>query len=144
MIALFDLLQAKNTKKLIVTFSRRFVTPDRVSGSASMPFLCLCKPKENYPARAISALPAKRSFTVELIIWIQVGQNQQEIPQDTVDDILDYLDEALQPDKSTSNGRAQTLGGLVDYCNIEGEVTTVPGDIDGIGMLHVPLKIVLP
>lgn len=144
MLALFNLLQQKNTQKLIVGFSRKFVTPDKISGSASMPYLMLCKPKENYPQKTISALPAKRTFLCEIIIWIQEGQNQAAIPQDTVDDILDYLDEALQPDKRTSHGGALTLGGLVDSCFIEGEITTVPGDIDGIGMMHIPVKIVLP
>lgn len=145
MNALKSLLETKNQRqKLIGGFSRRFVTPDKLSGSASMPFICICKPKEVYPPRPINSLPAKRTFMVELIVWISVGQNQAEIPDEKVCDIMDFLDEALQPDKTTSAGKAQSLGGLVESCNIEGDVPLVPGDVDGNGMMLIPLIIVVP
>lgn len=141
MDALLKLLKDKNTNKLINTFSRRFVMPEKISGSAGMPYLCLVKQKEDYPQRQISALPAKRTFFTEILIWTQFGQNQKTTPDEQTEDILDYLDEALQP---FPNGQAQTLGGLVDYCNIEGTISIVPGDLDGTGLIHVPVKIVLP
>ena len=35
----------------------------------------------------------------------------------------------------------QTLGGLVSHCRVDGAVLKDPGDLDGDGLLWVPLKI---
>lgn len=127
----------------IAVFTRRFRTFDRVSNSAEMPYLILCTPKENYPQRAISALPAKRTFQSEIIVWFNAGQNQDAdyYPDDFINDFLDSLDEVLAPIPPRDT---QTLGGLVDHCYIKGDITRVPGDLDGVGMIHIPIEIVAP
>lgn len=134
-VALFTLLQ--NNMSLIKTFERRYKTFDMIPSGAAMPYLILCTPKESYPARAASGLPAKRTALPEIIIYFQAGQNQQSIPDTMVNNILDQLDEALYPPPLT-------LGGKVDHCYIEGDITRVPGDLDGIGYIHISLKITFP
>ncbi len=139
MDALLSLLESNMPS--IVTFTRKYKEFSNTSLSSEMPYLMLCKPREQYPARPIKSLPAKRSFTTEIIINISAGIDQNSIPDETVCDIMDELDLALRP---TQGNQTQTLGGLVDHCYIEGDVICVPGDLDGLGMIHVPVTIMLP
>ena len=125
----------------IATVTRRFSEFNSISGSAQMPYLMLSKPKEMYPVRAITGLPPKRTFMVDITIYISAGQDQSSVPDEKVCDILDDLDLALKPPVGQE---ALTLGGLVDHCYINGEVICVPGDLDGIGLIMVPIEIVIP
>lgn len=138
--ALFTLLKGI---KGVKTCSRRFTTFDNISQSSMMPYLILCTPKETYPQRAISALPAKRTFQSEIIVWFATGQNQDKnyFPDTFINNFMDSLDEILAPIPPRDT---QTLGGLVDHCYIKGDITRVPGDLDGLGMIHIPLEIVVP
>ncbi len=138
MTALFTLLQGMDGIK---TFSRRFKTFSGVSMSAQMPYLILCSSKEYYSPRVTQALPAKRLINAEIFIWLSAGQDQNAVPDIVVNNLLDSLDEILAP---LPGYDTQTLGGLVDHCYIEGEIMKVPGDVDGLGMLIIPLKILLP
>ncbi len=54
---------------------------------------------------------------------------------------LKAVSDALLPSgRDLTTGR-QTLGGLVQWARIQGNVTRVPGDIDGDGMAVVPIRI---
>lgn len=60
---------------------------------------------------------------------------------------LDAVEGALLPtviDSMGAGGARQTLGGLVHNCRIEGTVFKDPGDLDGDGMVRIPLKIIIP
>ncbi len=140
MIALFDRFKSK-MKPTIKSFSRRFQMPSQLSGSAEQPHLMLCKPKETYPPRVTIQLPPTRTFYPDVTVWLQNGQNQQSIPDTFINNLMDLFDTALEPDPGEEN---LTLGGLVYSCYIEGDITLVPGDVDGSGLLHFPLKIVVP
>lgn len=126
---------------IIVAVRRRFLQPNIQSMSAQMPMLCLTKPVETYPPRDTKQLPAKRTFMCEAFIWFAAGQDQSDTPDETLCDILDQLDSVMRP---PATQEAQTLGGLVDLCYIEGDVTCVAGDVDGLGLIHVPIKIIVP
>jgi hypothetical protein len=133
--------QLSDNMTTVKNFVRKYQEFSNTSLSAEMPLLMICKPKESYPQRAITGLPPKRTWTVEIIINISVGQDQSVIPDETVCDIMDDLDNALRPPTGQD---VLTLGGLVDHCYIMGDVVLIPGDLDGIGMIHVPLEIVVP
>lgn len=81
-------------------------------------------------------LPAKTTLAVDLFIYIDSG-DKNTIPAIALNTILDALEAALRP----ANGSRQTLGGLVSHCRIDGAVLKDPGDLDGDGLLWVPLKI---
>ena len=140
MEALFTLLQTMSVKGMKFNFSRRFYMWDKVAGSA-MPYVILTKSKESYPARVASGLPPKRTMDLEINIYISTGKNQQAIPDQDVEKIMDALDVVMLPAPGSD---VLTLGGLVDYCHIEGDAMLIPGDIDGVGHMMIPLKIVLP
>lgn len=57
------------------------------------------------------------------------------------------LETALLPqisDRAGGMGERNTLGGLVHSCRIEGNVFRDPGDLDGDGMLKLPIVIIGP
>ena len=135
LLALFD------DMKTVTTVSRRFKDMTQTSQSALMPYLALTRPKEIYPPRASIQLPPKRTWTCFAEIFLSVGQNQSVIPDEAVCNIMDEIDAVIKPPVGK---QVQTLGGLVDHCYIEGEVIEVPGDLDGIGFIRIPIKIVVP
>ena len=135
------LVKKLKTMSTIKTVTRKFSEFTSVPMSAQMPYMMVTRPKDLYPPLAISALPAKRTFNVMLDIWLSKGQDQSVTPDELVCDIMDEIDLTLKP---SAGQETQTLGGLVDYCNIIGTVIEVPGDLDGIGYISVPLEIVLP
>ena len=56
-----------------------------------------------------------------------------------INSVLDAIDAALAP----SGEARQTLGGLVSHCRVDGTVMRDPGDLDGDGMVIVPISITL-
>ncbi len=58
--------------------------------------------------------------------------------------LLQLVVDAFAPDTPSLN--TLTLGNLVSHCWIEGEVYSIPGDIDpsGLAMQTVPVKILIP
>jgi len=60
------------------------------------------------------------------------------------DSILDALDLAMVPTGSDAAIGRNTLGGAAYNCQIRGTVLKVPGDLDGDGMIVVPVLVTLP
>ncbi len=139
MDALMEVLE--DNMPSIVEFTRRFKDLPSIATSAQMPYLMLTKPREQYPARAITQLPAKRTFRADITIALSAGTDQNGEPDRALCDILDQLDLALRPPVGSET---LTLGGLVDHCYIEGDIICVPGDLDGIGMIQIPIVILVP
>jgi hypothetical protein len=84
------------------------------------------------------ALPTKTTLSVDLFIYIDAS-DRNTIPAAALNTMMDALEAALKPQPSDNN--RQTLGGLVSHCRIDGAVLKDPGDLDGDGLLWVPLKI---
>lgn len=86
----------------------------------------------------------KRGVDVTLFIYTD-AHDAKTIGATELNTILDELDAALAPTGAdlVFAGR-QTLGGLVSHCFIDGEVFKDPGDLDGDGLLIVPIKILVP
>lgn len=84
----------------------------------------------------------KRTMMVNIFVYTNAN-DPSLVPSDQLNDILDALDAAFAAARDPMTGRA-TLGGLVHACRIEGTILKDPGDIDGEGMLKVPVKIILP
>ncbi len=83
----------------------------------------------------------KRILRPQLFIYT-AAKDETVIGATEINNILDALDEALAPTPSQF-GR-QTLGGIVHNCRIEGDPFQDPGDLDGDGLIVVPIAIVLP
>jgi hypothetical protein len=80
-------------------------------------------------------------------VYINDGTNKAAsvTPITSLNNILDAIDPitggVLKP--QVINGR-QTLGNLVYDCYIEGEIVKVPGDLNGQGVMIIPIKVILP
>lgn len=83
-------------------------------------------------------LPQSATFTLNLFVY--TNSRGVEVPAADLNVILDAIDDALAPDFTGK----QTLGGLVSHCRTEGDTLKDPGDIDGDGLLWVPIKILGP
>jgi hypothetical protein len=83
------------------------------------------------------------TISVRLFIYTD-AKDENVIGATQLNNILDALKAAFTP---TGRDLAQgkfTLGGLVESCRIKGKVFKDPGDIDGDGLLIVPIEIELP
>lgn len=86
----------------------------------------------------------KNTLTARLFIYIN-ATDKMTIGATQVNTILQAIKSALYPttiqDRSTNR---QSLGGLVQSCRIVGRILKDPGDLDGIGLLIIPIIIVMP
>lgn len=84
-------------------------------------------------------LPPKMSMSFNVFIYLN-GKGAA-VPAVDLNVILDAIDVALAPEMAT--GR-QTLGNLVSHCRIDGQTLKDPGDLDGDGLLWIPIRILGP
>jgi hypothetical protein len=87
-------------------------------------------------------LPNKLLLRANVFIYFQSGTDQTVTPDTLLNGYLDALDVALAPDNVMDG--VFSLGGMVDHCWVEGETLKDPGDLDGQGLIIVPLNILLP
>ena len=95
--------------------------------------------KEAFDRAAVS-LPAKIILHVLAIIYVDVGTDENAVPDSVLNPLLDTLSASLVPD-SPQTGRC-TLNGLVQSVMIDGEIEKAPGDITGKGLAVVPIQII--
>ena len=108
-----------------VTVSRRNRAPESLSPGLT-PALMLVSHKENYERPSASA-PAKITLHLLAIMYVDVGNDENAIPDAILNGLLDQVTLALAPDQPNL-GRT-TLGGLVQSVMIDGEITKAPGDV---------------
>lgn len=130
--------------------SRRFITMSRrvrmfseVSANAQP----ACFQAEHTSTEdKITGMPYKITLMATWIIYQSVGKDPKSIPSTENNYILKGVRKALEP-RPTDIGfldRRNTLGQLVHHCFISGTVFRDPGDLDGQGMLVVPIKLLIP
>jgi hypothetical protein len=122
------------------TYGRRNRHPETIAAT-NTPALILVGHGETYERQSPS-LPARRTLDVDAIIYTDVGQNENAIPDSILNPLLDGLDASLMPD-SPGTGRC-TLGGLVYSAMIDGEIVKAPGDVTGKGLAIVPIRVIIP
>lgn len=86
----------------------------------------------------------KRYFNIALVVYTDA--HDQDVPGGIeINTILEAIENEFGTPKGSDVVRqANTLGGLVHACRIDGAVLRETGDIDGDGLLLIPLKIILP
>ena len=85
----------------------------------------------------------KRSLDVRLFIYVD-AHDPGLLGAVALNTIMDALDEALTPAGADGVLGRDTLGGAAYRCSIQGKPLKDPGDLDGDGLLVVPIRIVLP
>ncbi|MGA7577853.1 MAG: hypothetical protein WBW52_06815 [Desulfobaccales bacterium] len=70
------------------------------------------------------AFPAKWTLSLNLALYVNVGNDQQAAPSQTLNPLLDAVLAMLEP---SGGQEEQTLGGLVSHCRISGKVLIAEG-----------------
>lgn len=137
--ALLTLLTPAGSPFFAGNTGRRLRNPEN-SAQPGQPGVYVIKPHEKFD-RSKSLLPAKRDMNFLAVIYTDVGADENAIPADVIDDLVDYVEAQLAPD--TITGR-QTLGGLVQSVVIDGDANFSPGDETGKGETVIPIRVTLP
>ena len=101
----------------------------------------LCQAEHDEQVEQITGLPPKLTLNASWLIYQNAGADPAATPATINNQILDAIQGAFpNPD----GGQVQTLGGLVAKCWINGRIFKDPGDLDGQGLLIVPIQILVP
>jgi hypothetical protein len=120
------------------TAGRRVLLWSKVSAQPAL-FLRLMADEDVYHDIILSRT------TLEAEVWIYCKSKDPDLPPSTLlNNLIDAVRYALRPDNMML--RQQTLGGLVNFCRIEGRSEFDPGDLDMDGQAKavLPLKIMAP
>jgi len=108
-----------------------------------MPALFLCQHGERHVK--VHGLDAKRTMDASLVAYAWTPAQSQLLPATLLNNCMDALDLLFEYPNNPSN--VQTLGGLVDHVQINGEVVIVEGQLatgENGSVMVVPLQIMLP
>jgi hypothetical protein len=120
-----------------LTFSRRFQFPRQTT---EQPALFLREPREKleYPNTSLQV----QTLHVEMWLWTNAGQNPDIAPSVAVNSLLDAVQAQFAPDDATQN--RYTLGGLVFWCRMSGDIDKDPGDASNQGVAIADVEIIVP
>lgn len=87
--------------------------------------------------------PNKWMLKVELYIYVSTGGDSESVPSSILNPILDAVEAALAPNPDGGKTE-QTLGGLVEWCRIDGTIETDEGVLGDKAVAIVPVSILVP
>ena len=134
--ALFSTLQSSLGLKF-ATMSRRWRMPEQVSPE-SRPALFQVQTGERAKTNATGE-PIIWIATVDLVIYTQGSGDEQTIPSQELNALLDALEAAIAP-PANSDGK-QTLGGIVSHCRLQGSARITENVNGAAAMAVVPVEI---
>jgi hypothetical protein len=102
----------------------------------------LCQAETDETVVRVTSLDAVTTLGASWLIYHQAGKDTAAVPAQITNAILDAV-KGLFVDPSDPSF-AQTLGGLVHKCWIEGRIQKFQGDLDGQTLIVVPIKILVP
>lgn len=100
-------------------------------------FLRHTKDKDEY----VNTVMQKTSMEFEVWIYSDAGEDPDEVPDITLNNLVTAVRNCLKMDVS---GRPQTLNGLVQWARVEGDTVYDPGDIDGVGKALLNVTVLCP
>lgn len=94
----------------------------------------------------VTGMPYKSILEAKWIIYQNVAQDPKALGVVENNLIIQGCYEALKPrpDDLGFHDKRNTLGGLVYHCFIGGQLFKDPGDLDGQGMMVIPIKLLVP
>jgi hypothetical protein len=110
---------------------------------SEFPALMIMSPTETYSLDEGIGTPPKTIIDVTCMVYLDgsVDIRETSVPMTTLNDLLDTFELMIKPNAHTMT---LTLGGLVRHVWIEGEILKEPGDVDGEGIIVIPLKMLVP
>ena len=130
------------------TVTRQFVTMSRrVELFSDCPAQPACYQAEHGDTVAqVTGQPYKTILEAKWIIYQNVAADPKALGAVENNLIIEGCYRALAP-RPTDTGffeKRNTLDGLVHHCFISGNLFKDPGDLDGQGMLIIPIKVLVP
>ena len=119
------------------TVSRRLRHWSDVQRSERPALFQVCHSEE--PTYRSELTTSYTKLSVKLFIYTD-GSDKSAVADTDVSVILDAIDSSLYPGPGAQR---QTLGGIVSHCRVEGSVLRDPGDLDGDGIIVIPISITL-
>lgn len=122
--------------------SRRNRNPQHI-GTAECPALFLVESKDTYQRQSPSMSP-KRTMQFLALLYSDVGADDNAIPNDTINAILDAFDSAMDTEQRQDGMGLFELNGLTYACYINGDVERASGETSGLALAVCPITVLLP
>jgi len=118
------------------TVSRRWQDPSQVS-PADRPSLYQVQ-KEELAGTGVNGLPLTARMTVDLVLYTAGDSEPNSVPSTELNTLLDAVEAAV---RSATPGIAQSLGGKVSHCRIQGKIEIVENVQGFMALAVVPVEI---
>jgi hypothetical protein len=118
------------------TVSRRWQDPTQLS-PADRPSLYQVQKDESI-ATGVNGLPLHGKLTVDLVLYTAGDSEPNSVPSTELNMLLDAVEAAI---RSATPGIAQSLGGKVSHCRIEGKIEIVENVQGTMALAIVPVEI---
>jgi hypothetical protein len=136
-VALFDLV--KNLPGFVITSRRARLVKDVASEEQPALFM------EEGPGETVQnqgqGMPPKRLLYVDIGFYARLAEDKNVAPGSILNPLIDAIETALSP---AAGAEDQTLGGLVEYCRINGKILKNEGLLDGQASVVIPVEILVP
>ena len=138
--ALFSILQSALLAPAgpFNSVGRRWRDPGQIS-PADRPALFQVQ-KEELASTAVNGLPIHWKLSLDLFLYTTGASDPGSIPSTELNSLLDAVEAAI---RSATPGLAQSLGGKVSDCRIEGKIEIVENVQGTIALAVVPMEIIV-
>jgi hypothetical protein len=120
-----------------LTTGRRFKHWSEVPDQPAL-FLRAKKEELEYPSTVFQ----QQTIRAEAWIYSNDGKDPDVVPETLLNNLLDAVQAAMAPDNRSTN--TFTLGGLVYWCRLSGEIEKDSGDVDGQAIAVADIEIIVP
>ena len=118
------------------TVSRRWQDPSQLS-PADRPCLYQVQ-KDELTGTSVNGLPIHARLNLDLVLYTAGDSEPSSVPSTELNSLLDAVESAV---RSAAPGIAQTLGGRVSHCRIEGKIEIVENVQGAIALAVVPIEV---
>ena len=118
------------------TVSRRWQDPSQLS-PADRPCLYQVQ-KDELVGTSLNGLPIHARLNVDLVLYTAGDSEPTSVPSTELNSLLDAVESAV---RGAAPGVAQTLGGRVSHCRIEGKIEIVENVQGAMALAVVPVEL---
>jgi hypothetical protein len=136
--ALFAVLQGalQSPAGPFKTVSRRWQDPAQVS-PADRPSLYQVQ-KDELITTGVNGLPVRARFNLDLVLYTAGDTGPVSVPSTELNALLDAVEAAI---RNATPGIAQSLGGKVSHCRLEGKIEIVENVQGSMALAVVPVEV---
>lgn len=118
------------------TVSRRWQDQSQIS-PADRPALYQVQ-KDELVGTSVNGLPIHAKLTLDLVLYTSGDSEPGSIPSTELNSLLDGVEAAI---RSATPDIAQSLGGRVSHCRIEGKIEIVENVMGSMALVVIPVEI---